>query len=73
MIDPTKAEERAEKTAEDSGKSVEGVGSGEEELKRGEKAKRKREVRQSEALRDNLRRRKAQTRGRRQKPSLMDD
>ena len=73
MIDPTKAEEYAEKTAEDSGKSVEAVGSGEEELKRGEKAKRKREVRQSEALRDNLRRRKAQTRGRRQKPSLMDD
>ena len=73
MIDPTKAEERAEKTAEDSGKIADKAGAGEEELKRGEKAKRKREVRQSEALRDNLRRRKAQTRGRRQKPSLMDD
>lgn len=73
MIDPTKAEECAEKTAEVSEKTVEGAGSGEEELKRGAKAKRKREARQSEALRDNLRRRKAQTRGRRQKPSLMDD
>ena len=73
MIDPTKPEDGAEKTAEDSGKSAENATTGEDELKRGEKAKLKREARQSEALRDNLRRRKAQTRGRRQKPSLMDE
>lgn len=73
MTDPTKAAEHAEKTAELSGKIADKAEPVEEELKRGEKAKRKREARQSEALRDNLRRRKAQTRGRRQKSSLMDD
>ena len=69
MIDPDKTE----KTAEDSGKVDETAQVEAGELKRGEKAKLEREARQKEALRTNLRRRKAQTRGRRDKSSLMDD
>lgn len=73
MSHPIDPDDTTKETAEDSGKNTENAGGGEEGLKRGEKAKRHRVARQSEALRDNLRRRKAQTRGRRQKPSLMDD